>query len=161
MYETKGRFNVLSDCRQNIVCSLFYLPDRTQLAFLGASRKPHRVFVAVLGLPLLANPLEVSLCPQSAHAAIPLFVPSSLFYNERYRNSYGGESDDQEIKVSTTDPESGYYVKGERGKQFAYSVHAASDAHGFVLGAIVTPGNVHDSVAFPDLLDRGLRPPET
>ena len=117
--------------------------------------------LSLLGLPLLANPLEVSLCPQSAHAAIPLFVPSSLFYNERYRNSYGGESDDQEIKVSTTDPESGYYVKGERGKQFAYSVHAASDAHGFVLGAIVTPGNVHDSVAFPDLLDRGLRPPET
>ena len=60
----------------------------------------------------------------------------------------------KEIKVSTTDPESGYYVKGEREKQFAYSVHAASDAHGFVLGAIVTPGNVHDSVAFPDLLDK-------
>lgn len=60
----------------------------------------------------------------------------------------------KEIKVSTTDPESGYYVKGEREKQFAYSVHAASDARGFVLGAIVTPGNVHDSVAFPDLLDK-------
>ncbi|WP_445001601.1 IS1182 family transposase [Exiguobacterium alkaliphilum] len=60
----------------------------------------------------------------------------------------------KEIKVSTTDPESGYYVKSEREKQFAYSVHAASDAHGFVLGAIVTPGNVHDSLAFPDLLDK-------
>ncbi|WP_340372826.1 IS1182 family transposase [Peribacillus sp. FSL E2-0218] len=32
------------------------------------------------------------------------------------------------IKESTTDPESGYYVKDERTKQFAYSFHAAADA---------------------------------
>ncbi|WP_214742448.1 transposase [Exiguobacterium sp. s48] len=60
----------------------------------------------------------------------------------------------KEIKVSTTDPESGYYVKGEREKQFAYSVHAASDKNGFILGAVVTPGNVHDSVPFPKLIDK-------
>ena len=60
----------------------------------------------------------------------------------------------KEIKVSTTDPESGFYVKGEREKQFAYSVHAASDTNGFILGAIVTPGNVHDSVPFPKLVDK-------
>jgi transposase len=51
----------------------------------------------------------------------------------------------KEIKESTTDPESGYYVKDERTKQFAYSFHTAADGNGFVLGAIVTPGNVHDS----------------
>ncbi|PWW28869.1 transposase [Cytobacillus oceanisediminis] len=47
------------------------------------------------------------------------------------------KEESKEIKESTTDPESGYYVKDERTKQFAYSFHAASDRNGFVLGAIV------------------------
>ncbi|KAA0566486.1 IS1182 family transposase [Bacillus sp. CH30_1T] len=51
----------------------------------------------------------------------------------------------KEIKVSTTDPESGYYVKDEREKLFAYSFHTASDSRGFILGSLVTGGNVHDS----------------
>lgn len=41
--------------------------------------------------------------------------------------------ENEEIKESTTDPESGYYVKDERTKQFAYSFHAATDRNGFVL----------------------------
>ncbi|MFZ7946100.1 MULTISPECIES: IS1182 family transposase [Bacillaceae] len=60
----------------------------------------------------------------------------------------------KEIKESTTDPESGYYVKDERTKQFAYSFHAAADKNGFVLGAIVTPGNVHDSTMLEPLLEK-------
>jgi hypothetical protein len=44
----------------------------------------------------------------------------------------------KEIKESTTDLESGYYVKDKRTKQFAYSFHVAADRNGFVLGAIVT-----------------------
>jgi IS5 family transposase len=60
----------------------------------------------------------------------------------------------KEIRESTTDPESGYYVKDERTKQFAYSFHAAADRNGFVLGAIVTPGNIHDSVIFEPLLEK-------
>lgn len=58
----------------------------------------------------------------------------------------------KEIKESTTDPESGYYVKDERTKQFAYSFHAAADRNGFVLGTIVTPGNTHDSHIFEPLV---------
>lgn len=60
----------------------------------------------------------------------------------------------KEIKESTTDPESGYYVKDERTKQFAYSFHAATDERGFVLGAIVTPGNVHDSHMLQPLVEK-------
>ncbi|MFK5710846.1 transposase, partial [Lysinibacillus boronitolerans] len=60
----------------------------------------------------------------------------------------------KEIKESTTDPESGYYVKDERTKQFAYSFHAATDEKGFVLGAIVTPGNVHDSHVLQPLVEK-------
>ncbi|MFY4777463.1 IS1182 family transposase [Metabacillus sp. RGM 3146] len=67
------------------------------------------------------------------------------------------EPEEKEIKKSTTDPESGHYVKDERTKQFAYSFHAASDRKGFVLGAIVTPGNVHDSAVFEPLMDQLMK----
>jgi transposase len=60
----------------------------------------------------------------------------------------------KEIKQSTTDPESGYYVKDERTKQFAYSFHAAADNRGFILGTIVTPGNVHDSHILQPLVEK-------
>ncbi|MFC0475561.1 IS1182 family transposase [Robertmurraya beringensis] len=60
----------------------------------------------------------------------------------------------KEIKESTTDPESGYYVKDERTKQFAYSFHAATEEKGFVLGTIVTPGNVHDSHLLQPLVEK-------
>ena len=55
----------------------------------------------------------------------------------------------KERKINKVDPESGYYVKGEREKQFAYSAHTSCDDNEFVLSTIVTPGNIHDSqVAF-------------
>ncbi|WP_110929492.1 IS1182 family transposase [Bacillus massiliglaciei] len=60
----------------------------------------------------------------------------------------------KEIKESTTDPESDYYVKDERTKQFAYSFHAAADRYGFILGAVVTPGNVHDSHMLQPLVEK-------
>lgn len=52
------------------------------------------------------------------------------------------------IKSSTTDPDSGYYHKGEHEKCFAYSHQAFSDENGFVLACSTNPGNMHDSVAF-------------
>ena len=67
------------------------------------------------------------------------------------------EPGEKEIKESTTDPESGYYVKDERTKQFAYSFHAASDERGFIVGAMVTPGNVHDSAVFESLLSQVMK----
>ena len=60
----------------------------------------------------------------------------------------------KEITKSTTDPESGLFVKGEHKKQFAYEAHTACDKNGFVLETEVTPGNVHDSVAFDDVYDK-------
>ena len=48
-----------------------------------------------------------------------------------------------ERTVSTTDPESGMFVKGEHERQFAYEAHTACDRKGFVLGVEVTAGNVH------------------
>ena len=58
-----------------------------------------------------------------------------------------------ERTTSTTDPDSGLFVKGEHEKQFAYEAHTACDRKGFILGVHVTAGNVHDSVAWDPLYD--------
>ena len=67
----------------------------------------------------------------------------------------GGSSAEEftEKKVSTTDPDSGLFVKGGHEKQFAYEAHTACDRKGFILGVHVTAGNVHDSVAWDPLYD--------
>ena len=58
------------------------------------------------------------------------------------------------VTKSVTDPDSGLFVKGDHKRQFAYEAHTACDKHGFILETVVTPGNVHDSVAFDDVYDR-------
>lgn len=59
----------------------------------------------------------------------------------------------KEITGSTTDPDSGMFHKGEHERCFAYSAHTACDRNNFVLGAIVSPGNIHDSVMFTPLYE--------
>lgn len=63
------------------------------------------------------------------------------------------EEKKRKIIKSKTDPESGLFVKGEHKKQFAYEAHTACEKNGYVVGVDVTPGNVHDSVAFDDVYD--------
>ena len=59
-----------------------------------------------------------------------------------------------EVTVSTTDPDSGMFIKGEHERQFAYEAHTACDRKGFVLGVEVTAGNIHDSVAWDALYNQ-------
>ena len=58
------------------------------------------------------------------------------------------------VTRSVTDPDSGLFVKGDHKRQFAYEAHTACDQNGFVLETVITPGNVHDSVAFDEVYDR-------
>ena len=60
----------------------------------------------------------------------------------------------KEVTVSTTDPDCGIFRKGEHEVQFAYESHTACDEHGYVLAYEVTPGNVHDSIAFDAVYDK-------
>ena len=57
-------------------------------------------------------------------------------------------------KCSTTDPESGWFRKGEHKHVFAYSVQTACDKNGWILGYTVSPGNLHDSRTFKGLYDK-------
>ncbi|WP_068989453.1 IS1182 family transposase [Streptococcus himalayensis] len=54
-------------------------------------------------------------------------------------------------KMSTTDPDSGWFHKGEHKEVFAYAAQVACDKHGWALAYTVEAGNVHDSQAFPAL----------
>ena len=60
----------------------------------------------------------------------------------------------KEVTASTTDPECGVFRKGEHEVQFAYEAHTACDENGYILGYEVTPGNVHDSIAFDTVYDK-------
>ncbi|PPK75149.1 IS4 family transposase [Lacrimispora xylanisolvens] len=69
--------------------------------------------------------------------------------------SSGSSSTEQKtIKSSTTDPESGWFRKGEHKHVFAYAVEAACDKNGWILGYTVNPGNLHDSRTFKGLYDK-------
>ncbi len=57
-------------------------------------------------------------------------------------------------KVSTVDPESGWFRKGEHKHVFAYSVQTACDRHGILLGSSVHPGNENDGRTFKSLYDK-------
>ena len=54
-------------------------------------------------------------------------------------------------KVSTTDPDSGWFHKGEHKQVFAYAANTCCDKNNYVIDFEVTAGNVHDSVSFWEL----------
>jgi len=69
-------------------------------------------------------------------------------------NSAGGGGIEKEIRTSTSDPESGWFHKGEHKSVFAYAVETACDKNGWILGYTVEPGNLHDSRTFKGLYDK-------
>ncbi len=69
----------------------------------------------------------------------------------------GGGGHSTEVKTqkcSETDPESGWFRKGEHKHTFAYSVETACDRHGWILGYTVHPGNENDGRTFKALYDK-------
>ena len=86
---------------------------------------------------------------REAHGKKPL--------KDKDRNDPGngaGSGKVKEIKDSTTDPESGWFHKGEHKQVFAYGVETACDKHGWILGYSVHAGNQHDSATFPVLYNK-------
>ncbi len=62
--------------------------------------------------------------------------------------------DGKTIKCSTTDPDSGWFRKGEHKHVFAYGIETACDKNGWILDFDVNPGNEHDSRTFKGLYDK-------
>lgn len=74
--------------------------------------------------------------------------------NDNSSSGGSGTSEENTIKVSTSDPESGWFRKGEHKSVFAYAVETACDKNGWILGYTVHPGNLHDSRTFKSLFDK-------
>lgn len=69
-------------------------------------------------------------------------------------SSSSGSKKEKTIKCSTTDPDSGWFHKGEHKQVFAYAIETACDKHGWILGYTVSPGNLHDSRTFKGLYEK-------
>jgi len=60
----------------------------------------------------------------------------------------------KEIKVSKTDPESGYMARPNKPEGFHYLDHRTCDnKHNLITDVHITPGNVHDSTVYVDRLE--------
>ena len=119
---------------------------------------------------------HVKACANNKKLDIQLVKEEALFYESQLeqeidqdREEHGKkplrkDDDDppptsggKEVKMSRTDPESGWFHKGEHKQVFAYAVETACDKYGWILGYSVHPGNHHDSRTFPDIY-RKLEP---
>lgn len=69
-------------------------------------------------------------------------------------SSGGNSPEGKTIKESISDPESGWFRKGEHKNVFAYAVQTACDKNGWILGYSIHPGNLHDSRTFKKLYDK-------
>ena len=61
---------------------------------------------------------------------------------------------EKHVKKSTSDPESGWFRKGEHKHVFAYSVETVCEQDGIILGYSVHPGNENDGRTFPSVFDK-------
>jgi len=66
--------------------------------------------------------------------------------------STGGQ--EKQLKLSTVDPESGLFHKGEHKEVFAYVSQTACDKNGWITAYSIHPGNEHDSRTFPDIYEK-------
>lgn len=126
---------------------------------------------------------HVKACANNKRSQIELVRQEALFYEEQLKkeinedreahekkplrekdNDTNGDDDDhkeggsskdrKEEKRSTTDPDSGWFHKGEHKEVFAYSIETACDKHGWILGYTVNRGSLHDSRTFKGLYDK-------
>lgn len=76
---------------------------------------------------------------------------------KRLRGRKEANEQTREIKVSTTDPDSGYMVREGKPECFAYSEHRTVDGkYNIITDVHVTPGNVHDSVPYTNRMQRQI-----
>lgn len=59
-------------------------------------------------------------------------------------------------KVSTTDPEAGYFHKGEHEQIFGYNEHVVCEKKGYILAHKTKPSNIHDCQVFKEVMESVL-----
>ena len=145
---------ILEECiKNNLVKPKEIFVDATHVKACANNKKYSKEAVhkeALFYEDLLEKEIGID---REKHGKKPLKVKKND--DDDNNNSNGSSSGDvKEEKCSTTDPDSGWFHKGEHKEVFAYSVQTACDKHGWILGYTVNRGNLHDSRTFKGLYER-------
>lgn len=145
---------ILLQCmKQGLVDTSTFYVDATHVKAAANSKKSKKILVAKKTAKFYDEQLREEIDKdREDHGKKPLKDKDDDDNNGENSPSGGGE--EKEKKVSTTDPESGWFHKGEHKEVFAYSVEAASDKHGWIMGYTIHPGNEHDSQTFPAIYEK-------
>ena len=145
---------ILLQCmKQGLVDTSTFYVDATHVKAAANSKKSKKILVAKKTAKFYDEQLREEIDKdREDHGKKPLKDKDDDDNNGG--NSPAGGGEQKEKKVSTTDPESGWFHKGEHKEVFAYSVEAASDKHGWIMGYTIHPGNEHDSQTFPAIYEK-------
>lgn len=162
--------NILMQCmKHNLVDPSVIFVDGTHVKAAANSKKAKKIVVAKKAARYYDEQLrkEINL-DREEHSKKPLKDDTKDNDDDNDGSGISGSDDTEnptssdatktdesrEIKISTTDPESGWFHKGEHKEVFAYSIESACDRHGWMLGYTVHPGNEHDSKTFPAIYEK-------
>jgi transposase len=153
--------NILLQCmNQGLVDPSTIFVDATHVKAAANRKKAKKILVAKKSARFYDEQLVKEInADRATHDKKPLKDKNQNEKDDSDDNSDASSSSkpDSEMKTmkkSTTDPESGWFHKGEHKEVFAYAVEAACDKHGWVLGYTIHPGNEHDSKTFPAIYEK-------
>jgi len=127
--------------------------DSTHVKACANKKKAKKIVVAKKAARFYDEQLKTEInSDREDHGKRPLKEHDDDDENDCNGGPSSGETKEQ--KISTTDPESGWFHKGEHEEVFAYGIETGCDRHGWILGFTVHPGNEHDSKTFPAIYEK-------
>ena len=144
--------NILMQCmKKGLVDTSLVFVDSTHVKACANRKKCKNVLVAKKAARAYDEALKEEINKdRESHGKRPL--------SEKEKDEGSQDEEDpskcKTRKASLTDPESGWFHKGEHKEVFAYSVQAVCDRHGWMLGYSVHPGNENDSRTFPAIYEK-------
>ena len=154
---------ILLQCMKNdLVNTDTMFVDATHVKAAANRKKSKKILVAKKEARFYDEKLREEIdADRQAHGKKPLKDKDENDPGDDDTSSGGGsgttpleEAAMKEKKESTTDPESGWFHKGEHKEVFAYAVETACDENGWILDYTIHPGNEHDSRTFPALYEK-------
>ena len=158
--------HILSECfKAGLVDASVVFVDSTHVKARANSKKYHDEAAKEQTLWYEKELLEEIQKDREAHGKKPLKEESDEQEPPKATNSgkpnkntskkkQARRKKEKHVKVSASDPESGWFRKGEHKNVFAYNVQTACDANGVILGYSVHPGNENDSRTFPAVMEK-------
>lgn len=152
---------ILLQCmKHNLVDTDTVFVDSTHVKAAANRKKSKKILVAKKSARFYEETLKEEInTDREAHGKKPFKDKNdedNINGDDDSSNSMSSSEDVEmkEQKQSTTDPESGWFHKGEHKEVFAYAVEAACDKNGWILDYTIHPGNEHDSRTFPHLYEK-------